>query len=354
MARRRKSGQVDVPFHFIFALVGGFLFLLFFFILIRQILGGHDETIVREQSFAVETILATALSESSTFRSSRLSDADYAFVCEASGDAILESYVRMDKGSYDPQGLLFLPVFSPAEVKGDTLLSASYTWKAPFPCCTLLVLSNNRTRLVFVASPSHLPRLRQFIEEENLGKFGHDIVAAGAIGSYQDEGFDQYRFVYVNSGFVAPRHEFQRAGNSALVVSLQPDGKRGTLEFIDDLARPGTRTGGLFYGRAMLNAAIFSQDHAAFSCNFLKLSGRLKTAVTILALRLADLRRAPLAADIDPDCQPLYATAEGLLQQYALLGTIGQLGAAAGAGGLFDQIDTLNFQLAGAGCPMIY
>ena len=350
-----KAGQIEIPFHWIFALVGGFLFLLFFFVLIRSVVTSNQQRDTADLTLSVQTILLNALTKPGEFTVSDLQSASYRFVCERDAAGML-SYVRIGQGSYDPSQLRYVPFFSPSVVEGDQLFTRTAVWKAPFPVSPVLLVSNNRTRYVFVGSAGSLPSIRSFIQGEGLDGFNTFVASSSAMGAVKDEGLDQYRFVFFG-GFADPGQAFKNA--TALNVQLSADGTSGTLTFYDDLScagscgvAPRAQLTVPFVGTAMLDAAIFSQDSSAFRCGFAKMEERLNTSVTTLLGRLDDLSSP--STNVPQQCKALYGQARQPLQDYET-DPLGAFSSVGGNPSAAQQIQTIQRRLAAEGvCPGVY
>jgi hypothetical protein len=355
MRRFHGRGQHEIPLHWIFALVGGALFLLFFFILIRSVTTQHEEKSGRDLAFAVETIVTTAAATPDTFTVTDLQDAKYAFACERDAASFLsyvfvEGAAKQAKAQLDTENLRYVPVFSPSSVSGDQLFTSTRAWEAPFPVGSLVLLSNNRTRYVLVGDTR---LIKSFVEEENLG--GFDILRKGrdAFKDVKDEGLDQYRFVFFNTGFQLPPQEFLGKRNGALVVHTDDNGETGTLDFYDNLrlgANAPSKKGVPFAGRALLDAAIFSQDSNSFDCNMLKARERLNTTITILQRRLEVLGNG---SALQLKCGPLFDEAKAALIAYSNSPDRAFAAAAAGSGPII-LLSSINQRAFAADCPSIY
>jgi hypothetical protein len=353
MRRFHRHGQHEIPLHWIFALVGGVLFLLFFFILIRSVTTQHEEKSGRDLAFAVETIVTTAASTPDTFTVTDLQDAKYSFACERGAASFLsyvfvESAVKPAKAQLDTENLRYVPVFSPSSVSGDQLFTSTRAWEAPFPIGSLVLLSNNRTRYVLVGD---IRLTKSFVDEENLGGFDILRLGSSAFSNVKDEGFDQYRFVFFNLPFKLPPQEFLGKRNGALVIHTVDDGESGTLDFYDNL-KSGTKapTSIPFAGRAMLDAAIFSQEYGSFDCNMAKALERLNTTIIILRLRLDTLGKD---LGLQTKCGAIFDEAKAALTEYGKNPDWAFAAAAAGSGPII-QLSGINQRAFAADCPSIY
>jgi hypothetical protein len=364
MRRFHRRGQHEIPLHWIFALVGGALFLLFFFILIRSVTTQHQGQSDRELAFAVQTIVTTAAATPDLFTVTDLQNAKYVFACERDAASFL-SYVFVEgptkpaKAQLDTENLRYVPVFSPSTVNGDQLFTSTRAWEAPFQIGSLVLLSNNRTRYVFAyGSGWSLQQMKSsFVAEENIGGFGHDFVPAPGLSGYQDAGFDQYRVVLftttntpvqpnLNSGSA-----LKNPKNSALVVHTT-DAESGTLDFYNDLSNTNGKKqlGVPFVGRAMLDAAIFSQDNTSFDCNMAKALERLNTTITILQHRLDTLGQDP---NLQTKCGTIFDDARTWLNEYRKNPKEAFM-AAGGNTGPLNQLSNIYQQAVQADCPSIY
>jgi len=345
MARR---GQLQIPFHFIFALVGGFLFLLFFFILIKSVLHSEESTTSYENAFHLETSLYSALSTPDTFSVITVPNNKYTIACVRDDNGI-ESYIRIGSSdSYDPNALRYVPLFAPRSVEGDQLFTATLTWRAPFPVTSLLVASNNRTRYVFVGDTENA---EEFIESMNLGGFGHDII--DDLPGYEDEGFDQYRFIFLEGfepGMVSQsfRETFgKKATLLAVETSLYGDYSSGTMIFYNDPLKLDQKLTAPYYGEAMLAAGIFSGNSKIFSCNMVKVFERLNMTVQILQERIDELPESQ-------ECTPSYSLAKAYLDGYRTPYGLFASVADDPTNNNILALQNVNEDVRAFGCPAVY
>lgn|GEM_PF-1976485 len=354
-----RRAQLQISFHFIFALIGGLLFLLFFFILIRSVVHTSEEGDTRGLSFKVESIIRTAAATPDTFTVTSLPTRDYRFVCEKDAEGVF-SYVQVGQADVaDQHALDHVPVFAPRSVEGDELFTLTRTWEAPFPIGSLMVVDNNRTRYVIVDSAGALVQEepQSFIKEQNLAGFNMQPFSSAMLASYPDTGFDRYRFILFN-GNPSAIPVALRDKSTALVV--QRHDKGGTLTFYDELGTgiPSATASIVYYGDAMLLAAIFSHDTPSFLCNRGKAYERLDGALLILQRRLTDIKNQkpnPLPAEWN-DCLKLYNSAAGLLQAFKGDPTGSFATAAASTpGGPLPALEQVNRRLLNKqDCPLIY
>ncbi len=341
-------------------MVGGFLFLLFFFILIRSIVTTSQEGDARGLSFKVESVVRTAATTPDTFTVTRLPTNDYRFVCDRDADGVF-SYVQVGRSDVaDQHALDRVPVFAPRSVEGDELFTLTRTWEAPFPVGGLMVVDNNRTRYVIVDTPGALARQepQAFIEEQNLEGFNMQPFSMAELSGYPDTGFDRYRFILFN-GDPASIPIGIRGKSTALVV--RRNGEGGTLTFYDELGTglpSATASKVVYYGDAMLLGAIFSHDVRSFLCDRAKAYERLDGALLILQRRLAGIVAQPPSPQPEEwsDCRTLYTSAASLLQAFKDDPT-GSFAAAAAStpSSPLPALEQLNRRLLNKrGCPLVY
>lgn len=341
----RRRGQLQISFHFVFALVGGFLFLLFFFILIQNVLHGEQSSETRQLSFTVESLVKTAMTTPDTFRVTRLPTSTYRFVCEEDAEG-RQSYVRIGDASYEStETLLFTPIFAPRRIHGDKLFALSRTWNAPFPVGNFLYVANNRTRFIFVVPQGMTSQLRSFLEESQLDSFNIEVMTPSALSTVEDEGFDQDRFVFFTGGPDALPSSVRTAKNSALVVETV-DFESGQFTFYDHLSASNNQADAsfTFYGEEMLLAAIFAGTSTLFQCNMGKATSHLTTTIDILLRRTATLENS---VD-DNTCLPLLTQGEGFLNNYKRALSSGM------PSSVINKLESLNTQLLANECPLLY
>jgi hypothetical protein len=223
---------------------------------------------------------------------------------------------------------------------------------------SLVLVSNNDTRYV-LAGPTD--KTRSFVENENLGGFNIYRAGIGAIGSVKDEGYDQYRVVVFDypgdtfhNSFPSLDSSLTKTKNTGLIIHLAPATENGapagTLDFYNDLSNQAKRELGVpFYGAAMLDAAIFSQDNATFLCNMVKAEERLNTTIKVLRLRLNDLAANQTVLT---KCGDYLTRANDTLGAYAL-NPDAAFGEAADAAGSIEDLFNINQQAIGADCPQV-
>ena len=353
MVRFHRRGQHEIPLHWIFALVGGTLFLLFFFILIRSVTNQNQEKNTRDLSFTVQTILTTAAATPDTFTITTLPDATYQFTCH-DDPQLFEAHFQINGGSYSGEPLRYVPLFSPTFIKGDQLFTSTHTWEAPFPIGSLVLLNNNRTQYVFISSysTSAIQSIKSLITDENLGGFSILPVSDLALNTVKDEGYDQYRVVSFDGTYHALT-QLPASKITALVVSSTDDFNTGTLAFYNTTTGRQVGPTVSFIGTAMLDAAIFSQDYNTFDCNMAKARERLTTAVEVLQDRLfINLSHDP---SIPLACRNIYANqVEPLFTAYQPLSNLSNMGAVIGPSGYAQRLTAVNNELIGQGCPTVY
>ncbi len=346
--RRGREGQFEIQFHWIFALIGGILFLLFFLILLRSIITDDEERSARQIGFDVESVIAAAATSPETFHLTRVPTATYTFGCEEEAGRIRAAYIRINEQSYDQDSLRYVPLFSPRTLRGDQLFLLTTTLEAPFPVTNLVVASNNRTRYVYIGDPGSVNR---FLQAHHLDAYGHDVVTS--ITNYPDEGYDQYRLIYFDSspvfGSGFPGFLSQKA--TALTLAFDHDRKGGTATFYDDLVTP-TGKAHRFIGEGMAVAAIFAGTSSSFTCNLAKAEERLATTITILQRRINALYPLVLS-----DCQTLLSEGTGSLVSYRSSLATGFTNVTAGpliSGGVAATLVKTNDALIAEGCPALY
>ncbi|RME30833.1 hypothetical protein D6789_04470 [Candidatus Woesearchaeota archaeon] len=322
--------QLQIQFQWFFAIIGGFLFLLFFFMLIRTLVHSADVAQQRNLNFAADVILRTSLANPNTFTRTDLpAPVTFTFACELAPPptpttpptprGFDATHVRVNSESYTPYALRHIPFFSPQRVQGDQLFTLTRTWKAPFPITRLLMVSNNHTHYVVLVPTGWLARVKNFVKEENLKKFSFETRVASATGSLAARGADQYRYILFNTDFNAfytnLDSQFKQPENSALVVtSDRDDFSTGTLRFYDDLST-GLISGPAinYYGAAMLDAAIFAGTRELYECNMQKAYERLYTTLATAVNRTRALFEEALAGALTPICGQQYSTLLGTL-----------------------------------------
>lgn len=309
-------------------------------------MNSDDDAQRRKLTFDVETAIAASPSNPGVFSIFSVRPSRFEIACTE--DVLgVTSYVRVNNGQYDDSTLRYVPVFSPRVIEGDELFMSTRKWSAPFAITTLVMLSNNRTRYVYVTPERQRSGLSEFIEDENLKSFGHDILISDQGSSqwddYEDLGFDQYRVIFFNTQFT-PNPDFFEETNTALLV--EGNTERGTLTFYNGLGAGSAQSRQIkYYGEAMLSAAIFSQDLKHFDCNMAKIADRWQTSIKILQDRLPTI-----SSGANARCMGHYTQAQTILNDInldpAMLSDADM--------GKLDRLQTINRLLLTNACPQVY
>lgn len=367
---RRRKGQLTIPFHLIFTIVGGALFLLFFFILIRSVVKAGTDTNVRDLTFSTETIISTSMTNPESFTIANLQPATFLFICSDQGR---ESYVRptgegidMESQTLITDSLQHVPLFSPRVVRGDELFTSTRTWKVPFPVGSLVMLSNNRTHYIFIDTVSN--DVYQYLEEENLDAYSIEFVSTSNINSIEPRGYDQYRVIFFDiqgSSFpgwlLQAQQRLDGEEVTFLRVEIDEPYDQGKLFFYDkehytaqEVTDPANYHELTFFGSAMLDAAVFSENYALFSCNMEKAVRRFGTTLEILKLRAADLADDPITTDFPDECSDIFNDyGVPYLDQYSDATDLGGFSNAIQSGAV-DNLETTYNQLLMEDCPLLY
>lgn len=326
------KGQLSLQFNWIWVLVGGVLFLIFFLLIVRNLTNFGEGQQVRAANFNVKTIVFASLAEPNEFQIHDVADATYTFACSADDDGILESYVRVDDGSYEQRAFEFIPVFSHHTLEGRQLFTLSKPLAAPFPVTNLVLVSNNRTQLVFVRGAGNdLDRVEDLLLREGINRFNVESIAVGTLDTFKDAGHDHYRYIFFDEPYIRPP-----VAGSALVV----DTRSGLMDFYDSTEAPPSAQDIHYYGNGMLLAAAFASSFEEYTCNLGKTRPQFSTVTTVLQSRLQPLQ------DSFPQCRSLYTEASTLLaNEFDPLENLAPLA---------SNLERVNDRLLQRNCPLVY
>lgn len=368
-----RRGQLQIPFQWIFALVGGALFLFFFFMVIRSVLQTSEETQEMKLEFALDASLKTAATNPETFTVIQL-PGEHRMTFDCGFDGSLRDFtsasVRVDDQSYDPMGLRHVPLFSAPRITDDQLLVLTRSWHAPFIVTRLMMVAGNRTGYYLISRLSQLDATKELVRSENIGGFDLRVITVDSLDSIEPSGNENYRFVLFDinyNDFLARLDARFRQPENGAVQIITDDFEQGRLIFYDNLQ--GTAPSGPaihFVGGAMLDAAIFSNGILNYQCNMRKAYDRLVTAIIVHRERTARLVQAVDAGHIDPQCRQYYIEALQHLARYltdsrgvgVALQSINRppvfFDMAVQGDGPIPELEELNGRLLKNDCPLIY
>ncbi|MCK4589219.1 MAG: hypothetical protein KAT77_02165 [Nanoarchaeota archaeon] len=276
--KRKKKGQLEIGFNWIYILIAGAVILMFFVgIVIKQ-------KVVSEQKLSAEVLRSiegiftgAGLSEKTTGPVD-IPELTMRFVCDDetgySDYSVEGSGVRAETP--------WQPIFSPTKIKTKKLLTWTLEWKFPFQVSNYLFLSSPEIKYYIFSDEYLLP---------NLFNFEYNVITYDQV-KYTDE--EQIRLVFfgdlLNNGVLPFDHVLRDVPDEKVTAVLFRGEGVVFYEKQDDsfvqLGEEVPLIPSTMDENANLYAAIFSTDPDAYACNLKKGLKRLEILSKIYGKRI--------------------------------------------------------------------
>lgn len=345
--RRSRRGQLNLPFHLILAIVGGALLFIVLLLFAFKILQNAEQERIRSLTFRLENEFRFGATENNLFKELEVPRDGIEVVCTLGPNASVDdAHLRIEKGAYAEDSLLYLPVFSAGQLRGPTLYVWAKRWLAPMSVGTFLFVDDRWTRYVLVTNGRAWVRRLA----EKMGAFRVSVITPAELASFDPTGDERYRFILFGGNLLDIPVRFRERA-SALLIHSENGGESGILSFHDDIAStlPAMKTE--YRGEALLLGAIFAADSRIYECNLAKAEGVLYITSAVMREKARLLEEeAIVGAAVDPECELYYARAGRLLEQF---GSRGLLNIRVDSP-LILELERLNAGMRSKDCPPLY
>jgi len=342
---KNKKAQLNISFHFIFVLIGGLLFLIFFFLVIKAMVGSSEASDTRALTQGINSIIYNALPNTNSFDIARIPpDTSLYYTCDMYQGVVDSSFIGVN--SQLPEDLVSdtafknIPLFMPSNVQGSRLFTWTIPWEAPFKITNLVLVTNNRTKYYFVRN-DYSTKIDSFLKD--LPAINYESISLGDVSLINDQ-FQNYRFVIFSNSLSPSSFNLpDSVKKKSTFVKVMPDNTNGfdsfKLEFFNSLGQSeGSQE--TYYGETLAYAAIFADNKTKFECDYFKAKQRMN-----LSLRIIKTRLAKITTNLPVDkkkCNEIYVLAEKKLLNLNLALTSQ------------ETLESYNRQLMARNCPLIY
>ncbi len=302
---RRKKGFA-LQFNWIFVLIGGAVFLSFFFSLINNAIRGDEVRKNTDATQMIDTAFKVSMG-SDNIESTSIFDKKLVFRC---GD-ISEYFVigTLKSGRYD-----FNAIFSQQELSGRTLLIKTLDFRIPFKIMPLVYVTNKEVEYVFVGNFPFQQQVMTLLPENATKKFIPS--GLGSVQAYSNNHYLQTVFIVNTTEELvggAPNFQSSDDYSKVFVVVVSPDepgAQYGELKFFT-LGSDGFfiyNGTSMFIGANLILGGIISHDKSMYDCNLKKVMQRIA--------HLSELYRQRLeyySTQAETFCSPYYTQASTAL-----------------------------------------
>lgn len=260
-----KKGQIELPFHLVFALIAGSVILLIFIIFAFK---GYNVS-KAEASIDISNTLnllltSTEVSPKTFLPIEDLPKSKLEFTCE---DFSIEGQAKSYQNKI---------VFAPSQLETTKLFIWSFDWNAPFYVTNMIAITSPSVIYVFVGNNNDplMNSIRSAFPKNITARFVNNL------NNFPYTGHEYTRFIFVNSNPTMPP-SFANKKVSALKVAQTDTLEHGYITFYkNDITRP-IATPSEYFGQALLYGAIFTDNAETYGCNIQKAINRLQNIAKI-------------------------------------------------------------------------
>jgi hypothetical protein len=351
-----KKAQVEIQFNWIFVLIAGAIILIFFIGIVVKQRSASEVKLAGDVANQFEAILTASGLTGGTTNLIQIPNMEISFTCAASGD----SWFGIDwKKTGYKKNLPIEVIFSPDLIKGESMITWTQEFSAPFKVANILYVTSPEIRYIFVYVPNtamgdfaksiydKMPEgvFKEKIEvsEMDKGTVSSNLSNVADLNNYKVRFifFEDYTTRDIN--YSLP-YNFRKIDFSNLAIF--PD---KSLAFVP---KEGHSPANQFYlDNTTLYGAIFSENAEMYECALRKLIKRLDLVTQVYAERETALGnnvpslRFQCVNQYDGEISALKAAVENCfsdLTQCPLLG------------GYIEPIQVRNNWLKQKSCPLLY
>ena len=367
-----KHGQIEIQFNWIFVVVVGVIFLLFFFGIITSQTNDSEDRISISLSRNFQTILATTGQKDDTFKEYNVPPTELTFVCNTT-----EDLYHYNLGRFKAKDTKHDVLFSPPRLSSRTLYTWTAEWNMPFSISTFLYVSNDKQVYVFTPDGvSFESSSSDFLElYESFPTNMTVFLRNTTVDVKPSLNVDMFTYIFFKDQLPANQDDLLLVDEDATIVIIDNTIAGCDLfdcgyiylipveEFsyeknlVNYLSTTGANYRTTYAGKASFFGAIFSQNVPRYECEMQKAYNRLRNLAA-----LQEYRIQALINDVSSTCATHLGKDPGVpgpLQSVANIKAIAQNGFVASDAPTLhsyaNQLQLRNDALAILGnCPPIY
>ena len=280
MRTMNRRGVVEIPFHWIFVMVAGFIILAFFFTVALRVRSASEAKLEAQLSASMDTIFSLALQSPGTLQNLSLPRKGMKLECTAPPGCDCKFLIGR-RGTGFREKILF----GHSELNPPKGFFWTIAWKYPFHMANFLYTTTDEVRYYLVYDPDDttisVPTL-EVLKKTLITELNVEILEVNRVGQQPWAGHKHTRFVFLGvSGDRLLHESFKK--RDVDVVELRPEGVRfwqkdpRTKELV---AKP-TFISIPSRDLPVVLAAIFAADENMFRCQMGKAFANVQHVSTI-------------------------------------------------------------------------
>ncbi len=343
---RMKKGAIELPFHWIFVLIAGFVILAFFFSIALKVRKASEQKLEAELASTMDAIFNLALQSPGTLQNITIPRKGLLISCTAPPGC--DCNFKVGKRSVGYKDKI---VFATDALLGKKGFFWTLEWKYPFHSTNFLYSTNEEIRYNIVYTGEE-KQLKQELEKTLLGELNVKFYDNKDLKEIPWEGEQHTRFVFIGELKGYELHKsFKKRSVDAVEISnnqiIYFEKEKEILKKIREIAIPSNDV-------PVILGAIFSSGEEMFLCNMASAFEKERHVSEVFRIALNEI-------NVEDRC--LYFKSEGnealkdigdsalLASDYYLnpqQSVISQVEDAK------KQVEALNNKLLKDGCPTLY
>lgn len=371
---KKQKAQLQIQFAWIFVIIVGVAFLLFFF----SIIGSQAKTSSQKISINLakhfETILTTTGQKAGTVKQYTIPLAEVSFVCDSR-----EGLFSYSVNDIEAKNTKYDVIFSPKKLYDQRIYTWTLDWNVPFSVTTFLYVSSKNHAYIFLNSSSDLTKeVEDYFAKNftilNMYQDGTSITNQPT----KNLNYDFYTYIFdeneldklINAGF-------EPVEKNSVIIFIQPGSgirsvfDHGSLYYLTandwKIGNIDPNVGNPFeafaskqtnyLGKASLYGGLFSENVQSYECAMTKALRKYKILTLLQYYKVENVMPS-----VNAYCQqPLggFSSSNGAKQILEQVNTTIDTGISTDSfktlWGLQKELDERNRQLSVEGnCPLIY
>lgn len=299
--RRRRKGQLQIQFGWIFVLIVGVILLIFFFSLINSQARTSEKKININLAKHFETILTTTGQKPGTIKEYTIPRADVRFICDAQEG--VWTYRINDVQARDTK---YDIIFSPSQFDDDTIYTWTLDWEVPYAVATFLYVTSSRHAFIFLNSTdANSQELQAFFPANMTVITMHKSSFQITNQPVRSNNYDHYMYVFLKSEIdILLNNNFQPVEEHSTILIIDPQAGSvfdyGDLYFIsaetfNTLSTPfnisslANQPKTAYLGKASLYGALFAMEKDSYTCTMNKAFHRYKLLTLLQYHKVMDI-----------------------------------------------------------------
>ncbi|MBI2142003.1 hypothetical protein HYU15_00760, partial [Candidatus Woesearchaeota archaeon] len=247
------------------------------------------------------------------------------------------------------------PTFAPSRIKSNEIITMTDEWLMPFKVANFVYITANDTRYIILydKASANSESLAQDLYKELPEQANKEMLEK----TRQAANTNARQTVVVALGTEPAAQGWMRQSQGITAIKISPDPspdtyktwEKGTITYYayNKAANAFTQQATIRYtGKAMMTAAIYSENKAMLECAMMKAYERLQATASVYSIRAEKLQEAVQAEELPRICAGKYSTE-----------TIEQIKTTRDADALYELGQALEQQNRNAllsSCPTIY